>query len=149
MQRRGGGDDVRDRGALERAGGGHHVSGLDHARRGGYLEAGAPDMALHLLHFDAGTHRGVEHFDIGLEVVGHALLGREGFGGDALEFQAGEAVVPGRAVGDQRVPALRTPALGDAAALQHDMRHAHQGQVFAHGDAGLASADYQGVDGFY
>jgi hypothetical protein len=33
--------------------------------------------------------------------------------------------------------------------FQHDMRHAHQGQVLAHGDAGLACADDQGVDGFY
>ncbi len=106
-------------------------------------------MAFHLQHFYAGAHRGLEFVGVGFEVIGHAFFGREGLGGDAFEGHAGEAVVPGGAVGDEGVPALGAPAFGDAVAFEHDVRHAHQGQVFAHGDAGLACADYHGVDGFY
>ena len=105
-------------------------------------------MTLYLLHLDAGAHGGLQLFHVGFEVVGHAFLGRKGFRRNAFECEAGKPVMPGRAVGDQGVPALRTPAFGDAVAFQHDMRHAHQRQVFAHGDAGLACADDQGVDFF-
>jgi hypothetical protein len=58
-----------------------------------------------------------------LEVVGHLVLAGEGVGVE-VEFQAREAVVPGRAVGDQRVPAAGAPGLGDAVALQYQVRHA-------------------------
>ena len=50
-----------------------------------------------------------------------------------------EAVVPGRAVGHQRVSTSAAPGLGDAVALQDQVRHARPAQVLAHRHAGLAA----------
>ena len=54
--------------------------------------------------------------------------------------------MPGRSVGDQGVPPLRAPALGDAVPLQDEVRHAAVAQVLAHRQAGLASTDDEYVD---
>jgi hypothetical protein len=35
---------------------------------------------------------------------------------------------------------------GYTGAFQHEMRYAQPAQMFAHGDAGLAGADHEGVD---
>ena len=82
------------------------------------------------------------------KIIGYPLLVREGIGIDAGELQPGKPVMPGRAVGDEAVPSLRAPALGDPAALEDEVRDAPRAQVLAHGDARLASADNEHVDFF-
>ncbi|MNN40429.1 hypothetical protein D3C81_1545040 [compost metagenome] len=49
--------------------------------------------------------------------------------------------MPGRAIGDQRIPAPGAPGFGDAIALQDEVRNAKLGQVLAHGHAGLTGSD--------
>ncbi|MNO84533.1 hypothetical protein D3C76_758760 [compost metagenome] len=137
--------DGRDHRLLERAGGGDHAVGANHAFIGFDGKTGAVAVAQHFLHFDAGAYGQVVLAYVLLEVVGHLVLAGEGVGVE-VEFQAWEAVVPDRAVGHQRVPAASAPGLGDAVALQHQVRHAKLAQVFAHGHAGLAGADDEGVD---
>ena len=56
--------------------------------------------------------------------------------------------MPDGSVRDQRVPALRAPALGDAVPLQDEVRHAALAQVLAHRHAGLTSADDEDLDLF-
>jgi hypothetical protein len=53
--------------------------------------------------------------------------------------------MPGRAIGDQGIPPLRAPALGDPAALEDEMRHPAFAQMLAHGHPGLATADNERV----
>ncbi|MNP21117.1 hypothetical protein D3C76_1137240 [compost metagenome] len=137
--------DGRDHRALERAGGGDHAVGADHALVGVDGEAGAVAVAHHALDFDPGAHRQVVFAHVLLEVVGHLLLAGKGVGIE-VEFKPGKAVVPDRAVGDQRVPAPAAPGFCDAVALQYQVRYAEFAQVFAHGHAGLASAHHEGVD---
>ena len=55
---------------------------------------------------------------------------------------------PVRKLKAQAVPALAAPALGDATALQHEMRQAALLQAMTHGEPGLAAADDQGLDAF-
>ena len=88
----------------------------------------------------------IDLLGVALQVVGDLVLGGEAIG-RAAEFQAGEAVMPGRAIGDQRIPARAAPVLRNAVALQHHMLHTVPAQVLAHGDAGLTGADDQ-RDGF-
>jgi len=71
---------------------------------------------------DAAADRGGDLRGEFLEVA-HELVAR----GEAVGVGFGEAllrepVVPGRPVGDQPVPALRAPALGDAVPLDDQMR---------------------------
>ena len=72
-------------------------------------------------------------------------------GANAVHVGAGEGfvgkpVVPGGAVGDQRIPSLRAPALRDAAPLDHKMGQAARPQVTAHRHARLTAADNQRSD---
>ncbi len=94
-------------------------------------------MPPHFRHLDAGADRRRDLLRIGDEIVRHLLLRHEGIG-IAGKRHVGKPVVPGRPVGDQRVPAVRAPAFGDPVALEHDMRDARPAQMLAHGDAGLA-----------
>ena len=138
-------DQRRDDRVLERAGGDDDVIGLDHALRGGDAEAGAAGIAAQFLDLDAAADRGGDLFGVGCEIIGDLVLGDEGVGG-TVEFHAGKAVMPGGAVGDQRIPPLGAPAFGDAAALEHQMRDTGAAQMLAHGDACLAGADDKRVD---
>lgn len=138
--------DRRDHRALERTGGHHHLEGFDHPVAGVHGEARAVGVTHHLPDFDAGADRCVELAGVGFEVVGHLLLAGKGIGVQAFELQAGKAVVPGRAVGHQRIPAPGAPGFGDTVAFQHQVRHAQAAQVFAHGHAGLAGAHYKRID---
>jgi hypothetical protein len=54
--------------------------------------------------------------------------------------------MPRRTVRHERIPALRPPPLGDPVPLQHQMRHAVAGQMFADRDPGLARADDKRID---
>ncbi|MCY1436650.1 hypothetical protein D9M71_527810 [compost metagenome] len=138
------GGDRRDDRALERTGGGHHTIGLDHALGGFNPEARPIGVAYHPLHFHAGADGSVELLRIGFEIVRHLFFRGEGVGIE-VEFQAREAVVPGRAIGNQRIPTPGTPGFGDTVALQNQVRHAESAQVFAHRHTGLTGADYERV----
>ena len=83
---------------------------------------------------------------IGGEIIRHLVARSEAVGFDAGDEQVGEAVVPGGAVGVQRVPALRAPAFSDAVAFQDEVRPAALAELGAHHQAGLAAADDQGYD---
>ena len=117
------GDDPREDRALEGAGGGDDVLGLERALRGLDPEAGPAVQPRHRLHLDAAADRGAEPLGVGGEIVRDRLLRGEGLG-VAVERHAGEAVVPGRAVRDQRIPSSAAPALGDAVPLQHEVGNA-------------------------
>ncbi|KAG1246787.1 hypothetical protein G6F65_020503 [Rhizopus arrhizus] len=140
--------DFRIGGDLEGAGRSDHVLGFDGARGGGDGEARTLVVTLDAQDFDAGAHGRIEHLGVVFEVLGHAFLGREDIGSDVVELQTGKAVVPGGAVGHQRVPAFGAPAFGDPLAFEHDMRNPHGAEVLAHCDAGLAGADHQRI-GFF
>ena len=80
--------------------------------------------------------------------VGHDLPGRhEAVGVGTGVGPARQPAHPVRAEQPERVPALGPPALGDAAALEHDVVDAALGEAAAHGQAGLAGADDEGVGG--
>ncbi|MNM91050.1 hypothetical protein D3C81_1033380 [compost metagenome] len=140
--------DRRDHRTLERAGGGHHAVGFDDAGGGFDRKAGPPGVAHHLPHLDAGADRRIKLLRIRLEISCHVVLAGEAVGVD-VKCHAREAVVPGRAVGHQRVPAPGAPAFGNAIALQHQVRHAEFAQVLAHGDACLAGTHDQRVCFYY
>src|SRR5258708_30341114 len=138
--------DWRNDGALEGPSRDHYAIGLDRAPRCFDGEALAPRIAHDLLHFHAGADRRFKLLRISDEIVRDLLLRREGVGVKVGELEIGETIVPGGAIGNQRIPASRAPALGDTSAFQHEMRHAKLAQMFAHGDAGLTGADYGRVD---
>ncbi|MNZ86929.1 hypothetical protein D3C78_1057730 [compost metagenome] len=137
--------DRRDHRTLEGTGCHHHLVGLDHALRGFDGKARPTAVALDLLHIHAGAYRCVELAGIGFEVIGDLFLAGKGVRVQALELKSREAVVPGRAVGHQRIPAPRTPGFGDAVALKNQVRDAQSAQVFTHGHAGLTGADDKGI----
>ena len=51
--------------------------------------------------------------------------------------------MPGRTIGNQRVPSFRAPPFGNSVPLQDEVRHAAVAQVLAHGQTGLAAANNQ------
>ncbi|MNZ89007.1 hypothetical protein D3C78_1079100 [compost metagenome] len=131
---------------LERTGGDHHMPGLDHAIRGFNGETGTVGIAFDFLHVHAGTDRRVELAGVGFEVLSHLLFPGEGIRVQTVEFQPREAVVPGRAVGYQRIPATGAPGFGDTIALHNEVRHTELAQVFTHGHAGLAGANNKRIN---
>ena len=136
----------RDHRHLERPRGRDHVAGLDHALGRFHREARPALVARDPPDLHAGAHGRLDLADIVLEVVGHLVLAGKAVA-VALELQARKAVMPGRPVGHQRVPAPRAPGLGDALALQHQVLYAKLAQVFAGRDAGLPGTDHERVDG--
>ena len=140
------GDDGGDHRPLERAGRGHHVARVDDPVRGLDPEAGPAGLPAHVRYLDAAADRRPDLLRVGDEVVRDLLLGGEAIGVEARELEAGEPVVPGGPVGDQGIPALRAPALGDPLALEHEVRHAAAAQVLAHRQPGLARADDEDLD---
>ncbi|VXC20785.1 conserved hypothetical protein [Pseudoclavibacter sp. 8L] len=125
-------------GPLEWPGGGHDVARIDLAFARLHVEAGNTLAPAHLGNLHSAADRGAEALRVLLEVVGHLILGREGVRRDALDLHGREPVVPGRPVGDQRIPAARPPPLGDTLPLDHEVRHPTSRQVLAHRDSGLA-----------
>jgi hypothetical protein len=87
----------------------------------------------------------------GAGVVGEmsAELGgrHESVGIPAPVRPGGERVHPVRREQVERVPRVAVPPLADTAALQHHVVTAARGQAAAGGQAGLAGADDDGVDG--
>ncbi|CDX15699.1 hypothetical protein MPL3356_20008 [Mesorhizobium plurifarium] len=138
-------EERRDDGDLERSRRGHHAVGLDHAIRRLDAESRTADIPLHELDLDAAADRRIDLLGVGDEIVGDFLLGRKAVGTRHGKLHAWETVMPRRTVGHQRVPSLRAPALGDPAALEHEMRHPAFAQMLAHGHPGLAAADNERV----
>ena len=81
-------------------------------------------VSTHREDLDTAPDRRVDLLRVGLEVVRDLVLGRERIRVEVRELETGKAVMPGRSVGDQRVPPLGAPTLGDAMALEDEMRHA-------------------------
>ena len=100
-------------------------------------------LAFDARHFHAAADRRVDHLRIVHEIVGNRFLAGKLVRPQALELHVGKAIVPHRSVLYQRVPALTAPALGNAAALQHEVRFACGGEVFTGGNTCLSRTDYQ------
>ena len=132
--------------ALKRSRRDDYTVGFERTVRGLDNETLVARIAHHFLHFDARADRRVEFLCIGDEVIRDLILRREAIGIDLGELQIRETIVPRGSIGNQRIPASRAPPLGDARALQHDMRHADVAQMFAHRHAGLTGADHERVD---
>jgi hypothetical protein len=68
---------------------------------------------------------------------------------DIGKRKIGKAVVPGRAVRDQRVLSFRAPTFGDPMPLEDDMRHTRLTQMLAHGQPCPAATDNERVNRFH
>ncbi len=135
--------DGRDGGLVAPAGGDHDVAGPPGLARGDDVEAvvdagEVDDGAV----FSHGSGRGV---GVALEVGGDLGGGHVAVGVGAGVGPAGQAAHPVRGQQAQGVPALAAPALGDSAALEHDVVDAPVAEAAAGGEAGLAGADDDGV----
>ena len=129
--------------ALEGASGDNHIGGLDPPLRGFGDKAGAICASCQAKHLDPFSDRGIDLPGIGHEIVGNRLLAGKAVGVDALELQVGEAVMPGRTVCNQRIPAFRPPAFRNPVPFDNQMLHALPAQMVAHCDTGLPAADDQ------
>ena len=87
------------------------------------------------------AHRGAERAGVGLQVGHDLVLAHEAVGIVARVGEAWQLERPVRTDQAQRVPSLAAPALGDASLLEHDVRAALLGQVVAHGEPGLPTAN--------
>ena len=91
--------------------------------------------------------RGVEGGGVVGEVGDQLGGGHEAVGVGALVRPAGQAAGPVGGQEAEGLPAVAPPPLGQAAALEHDVVDGGVGEAAAHGEAGLAGADDEGVDG--
>jgi len=103
---------------------------------------------LDVLDLHARSDRSLDHLGVIVEILCHPVFCRKRIRVHVLEFQVRKSVVPGRTVGDERVPAHGTPVLRNAAALKNDVRNTQCAEMLAHRDAGLACPNDQGVGGF-
>ncbi len=131
---------------LEGAGGGDDALGVDLAFRGLDPEPGGVGPALGLEHLDTGADRRAHHLGIFDKVVRDPVFRDELVRRVALELEVREAIVPGRTVGHERIPAPGPPGFGDPVLLQNQMGNAVFSKVFAQSDPGLATADNQRVN---
>ncbi len=141
--------DRRDDRLLEWASCNDNAACLDYTVRGfdgEALTASIPNNAFHLY---AGPDRCVEFLGVCLEVVGNAVFRCKRIWIDIVKFQAWEAVVPCRPVGDQRVPAASTPSFSNTIAFQYQMRDTEAAQVLASRNARLAGTYNERVDFFF
>src|SRR4029450_10324407 len=138
------GTQLRNNGTPEGAGCRDDAVGLDHACGGFNTEARTTDPSFDLQDVDTATDGGRDLLGIGAEIVRHRFLGREivwtDIPVDIRKCETRKAIVPCRAVRDQRVPSFRAPAFGDPMPLDHDMRPARLAQMLPHGQPRLASA---------
>ena len=133
--------------ALEGTRCGDDVFRLDHAVGG--LDAEDVSLLAHGPDLDAAADRRLDLLRIGDEVVGHLFLGGEGVVVEAGKGQAGEAVVPGRAVGNEAFPAGGAPAFGDTGFFENEMGKAASAEVLAHRNARLTGADDERIHFFH
>ena len=131
---------------LEGARRSNDVVGVDRSGRGLHAKATAVAVTPHGRDVNACMDRRFDLFGVVDEVVGNALLPREGIGVHALESETREAIVPRRTVGHERVPTPRTPALGNAIAFEHDVWNPSRAEMLADRDARMATADHHHFD---
>ncbi len=131
---------------LERSGRGDDPVGLEPGVGGVDGEARTARIALDLRHLDPGADGRFDLPRVGLEVRRRRVLRGQGVRVEAVDGAVREPVVPGGAIGHQRVPPLRAPALGDAVAPEYEVRDPEPAPVFAHGHAGLAGAHDERVE---
>ena len=77
----------------------------------------------HRRDLDTAADGGLDLLCDGFEIFDDPVLGGKAVGINVGEFQTGKPVMPGRAVGDQRVPSFRAPALGNPVPLDNEMWH--------------------------
>jgi hypothetical protein len=94
---------------------------------------------------DAGPNRELELGRVGLQVVGHLVLGGERVGRSG-ERDPGQRVVPGRGERPQRVPASAPGVTDPLVGVQDQERPPLPGQVIADRQAGLAAPDDHGLN---
>ena len=135
----------RDHRRLERTGRGNNMVGrhypvgrLDPETPPGSKARGPPDL-------DAAAHWRIDPRRHCFEIADHAVACRKAVALAILEFQHGKPVVPCRPVGDEAVPACGAPALGNPVTLDHQMVDPLFREMRAHRQAGLATADNDGV----
>ena len=133
-------------GLLESPGGGNYKIGFNGTLRCLDAEAGAAIILPDRFDLDAAADGSLDLFGIGHERIRDLFLGHEGVRIVAGKFQARIAIVPGGAIGNETIPALRTPALGDPASFKNEMGHAALAQVAAHGQSRLARAHHERFD---
>jgi hypothetical protein len=130
-------------GDLEGRHGHHRVVGLPAAvARGDYEPAVVLEEPVHP---DAGPNRELEPGRVGLQVVGHLVLGGERVGRSG-EGEPGQRVVPGRSEQAERVPAVAPGVTDPLVGVQDQERPSPPGQVVADRQAGLAATDDHGLE---
>ena len=122
------------------------VVGVDRSGRGLHAKATAVAVTPHGRDVNACMDRRFDLFGVVDEVVGNALLPREGIGVHALESETREAIVPRRTVGHERVPTPRTPALGNAIAFEHDVWNPSRAEMLADRNTRMPTADHDHLD---
>lgn len=109
-------------------------------------------IPLHTQDLDATADRRRDFLGVGNEVIRHDFLGREIIITDSridiCKLKSREAVMPGRAVSNERIPSFRTPPLGNAMPLDDEMRHTMLAEMLTHGQASLASTNNKRVYAF-
>ena len=139
-------DNWRNDGDLEWSGRGNDTVGLDHAVRRLDTESGPADIFLHELDLDAAADRRIDLLCVGDKIVGDLVLRGKTIGTYPRKLHAREPIMPGRAVGNQGVPPLRTPALGNPTAFENEMRHPAFAQMLAHSHPRLPATDDKRVN---
>ena len=138
--------DGRDRRALKGSGGRYDPLRLNHPLGGVDTKARSPGETFGAVHLHPGTDRRIEAAGIGGKIVRNLLFADKAIRRAVREHHPRKPIVPGRAVGHQRIPAPAAPGLGNTLFLQHQVGNIQPGQMLAHGDARLPRADHQGID---
>jgi hypothetical protein len=131
-----------DEGDLERSGGHHHLAGPVAGFAGADLEA-FPDLP-ELGDLGVEPDRQVEGSCVGLQVVGHRVLGRVGVG-RSRERHARQGVILGRREQLQRVPPGPPDLPQLRGGLQDHEPPALLGKVPGHRQPGLAAPDHHHI----
>ena len=132
-------------GRLERAGRGDNVLGLDLSFRRVDQKGASIRGSGRVRDFHAGADGGVHLACVFDQIVCNTLFAGEFVGSAAIELKVGKAIVPGRAIGHQRIPAARAPCFGNTVFFKDEVFDAVIAEMFAHGDSGLAASDHKGV----
>ena len=140
-------DGRNDRG-LERPGRRDHIGRLDRPLRGFGAKTRPARGAGDLQDLGPAADGRADPFGIGDEIIGHPVLAGKSIGGDVGEVHARKAVMPGRAIGHQRIPAFRSPAFGNAVPFKNKVRDPVAAQMLAHRDSGLPGAHDQHLGPF-
>ena len=100
------------------------------------------------LDLDTAADGSCDLLRVGFEILHDPVFGGKAAGIDVGERHAWKSVMPGRTVGDERVPSFRAPALGNPMPFDDEMRHAAFAQVLAHRQPGLTAAYDERLDLF-